>query len=156
MHYKYYLLNTMSQQTNFKLILCAFLLGLIMHPCNAQSNQTSVEIKDTTAIEDVFDFHIVDEKPEFPGGNECLFEYLSKAIRYPRLGGCGIQGRVICQFIIHEDGSINDINVIRSLDRDLDKEAVRIIKEMPKWEPGIHQGKPVKVRYTIPINFKLH
>ena len=102
-------------------------------------------------------FVVVESMPEFPGGQQALFKYLSENVKYPVIAQeNGIQGRVICQFVVNRDGSIVDVEVVRSGgDPSLDKEAVRVIKSMPKWKPGKQRGKPVRVKYTVPVNFKL-
>lgn len=102
-------------------------------------------------------FMVVETMPEFPGGQAALFKYLSENVKYPVIAQeNGIQGRVICQFTVNKDGSIVDVDVVRSGgDASLDKEAVRVIKSMPKWKPGKQRGKPVRVKYTVPVNFKL-
>ncbi len=102
-------------------------------------------------------FVVVESMPEFPGGQQALFKYLSDNIKYPVIAQeNGIQGRVICQFTVNKDGSIVDIEVVRSGgDPSLDKEAVRVIKTMPKWKPGKQRGKPVRVKFTVPVSFKL-
>ena len=102
-------------------------------------------------------FVVVEKMPEFPGGQAALFKYLSENVKYPVIAQeNGIQGRVICQFTVNKDGSIVDVVVARSGgDASLDKEAVRVIKSMPKWTPGQQRGKPVRVKYTVPVNFKL-
>ena len=102
-------------------------------------------------------FVVVESMPEFPGGQQALFKFLSENIKYPVIAQeNGIQGRVICQFTVNKDGSIVDIEVVRSGgDPSLDKEAVRVIKSMPKWKPGKQRGKPVRVKYTVPVSFKL-
>jgi TonB family protein len=101
-------------------------------------------------------YDIVEQMPSFPGGQSALFQYLSKNIQYPKL--CeehGIQGRVICSYIVEEDGSITDVQVRKSVHPSLDKEAVRVIQSMPKWNPGKENGLPVRVRYNLPITFSL-
>ena len=102
-------------------------------------------------------FVVVESMPEFPGGQQALFKYLSENVKYPVIAQeNGIQGRVICQFVVNKDGSIVDVEVVRSGgDPSLDKEAVRVIKSMPKWKPGKQRGKAVRVKYTVPVNFKL-
>ncbi|MGM9831723.1 MAG: energy transducer TonB [Paludibacteraceae bacterium] len=102
-------------------------------------------------------FDRAEEQPEFPGGNEKLFKYLSENVKYPVIAQeNGIQGRVICQFVVNKDGSIVDVVVVRSGgDASLDKEAIRLMKSMPKWKPGMQRGKPVRVKFTVPVNFKL-
>ena len=102
-------------------------------------------------------FVIVESMPEFPGGQQALFKYLSENVKYPVIAQeNGIQGRVICQFVVNKDGSIVDVEVVRSGgDPSLDKEAVRVIKSMPKWKPGKQRNQPVRVKFTLPVNFKL-
>ena len=102
-------------------------------------------------------FVVVETMPEFPGGQQALFKYLSENVKYPVIAQeNGIQGRVICQFVVNKDGSIVDVEVVRSGgDASLDKEAVRVIKSMPKWKPGKQRGKAVRAKYTVPVNFRL-
>ena len=114
------------------------------------------EVKPVEEEEEVV-FVVVETMPEFPGGQAALFKYLSENVKYPVIAQeNGIQGRVICQFVVNKDGSIVDVEVVRSGgDASLDKEAVRVIKSMPKWKPGKQRGKAVRVKYTVPVNFKL-
>ena len=95
--------------------------------------------------------------PEFPGGTEALIKFLQDNVTYPQIAKeNNIEGRVLCQFVVEKDGTITDIQVVRSGgDASLDKEAVRVLRLMPKWKPGKQQGKPVRVKYTVPVNFKL-
>jgi protein TonB len=98
----------------------------------------------------------VEKMPEFPGGQDALNRFLVRNIKYPLLAQeNGIQGRVVCQFVVNSDGSIVDISVVRGVEESLDKEAIRVIKSMPKWTPGRQRGKSVRVKYTLPIRFKL-
>ena len=101
-------------------------------------------------------FQVVEEMPEFPGGmGECL-KFLGKNIKYPTISQeNGVQGRVIIQFVVNKDGSIVDPVVVRGVDPYLDKEALRVVKTMPKWKPGKQRGKAVRVKYTVPVTFKL-
>ena len=99
---------------------------------------------------------VVEEMPQFPGGAAALMQYLSKNIRYPEEAHKNnIQGRVIVNFIVETDGSITEAKVWRSIHPLLDAEALRVINAMPKWNPGIQGGKPVRVKYTVPVTFKL-
>ena len=118
--------------------------------------QAPVEVKEEEEEEEVV-FVVVEKMPEFPGGQQALFKYLSENVKYPVIAQeNGIQGRVICQFVVNKDGAIVDIEVVRSSgDASLDKEAVRVIKSMPKWKAGKQRGKAVRVKYTLPVNFKL-
>ncbi|MBQ0104041.1 MAG: energy transducer TonB [Prevotellaceae bacterium] len=101
-------------------------------------------------------FQVVEQMPEFPGGMEALLQYLGKNIKYPASAQeNGIQGKSIIEFVVNKDGSIVDPKVIKSLDAACDKEAMRVIKAMPKWTPGKQRGKPVRVKYTVPVSFRL-
>ena len=102
-------------------------------------------------------FMVVESMPEFPGGQQALFKYLAENVKYPVIAQeNGIQGRVICQFVVEKDGKVSDIQVVRSSgEASLDKEAQRVINSMPKWKPGKQRGKPVRVKYTLPVNFRL-
>lgn len=101
-------------------------------------------------------FVVVENQPEFPGGQAAMMKFLSDNIKYPVIAQeNGIQGRVICNFVVERDGSITDVQVVRGVDPSLDKEAVRVIQSMPKWKPGMQRGKPVRVRFTLPVVFRL-
>ncbi len=102
-------------------------------------------------------YTVVDEPCSFTGGSGALMKYISKNIQYPEVRCCrGIQGRVIVTFIIAKDGSVQQAKVIRSIDPDYcDKEALRIVKGMPKWKASKLKGKPVHQRFTLPIQFRL-
>ncbi len=101
-------------------------------------------------------FEVVEHAPEFPGGMAALLQFLSKNIKYPTIAQeNGTQGRVIVQFVVNRDGSIVDPVVVRSVDPYLDKEALRVIATMPKWKPGMQRGKPVRVKFTVPVAFRL-
>ena len=102
-------------------------------------------------------FVVVESMPEFPGGQQAMMKYIAENIKYPVIAQeNGIQGRVICQFVVNKDGSIVDVVAVRSSgEASLDKEAIRVIKSMPKWKPGKQRGKPVRVKYTVPVNFRL-
>lgn len=109
-------------------------------------------------VEEVADeiFDVVEENPEFPGGDDARSKYLSENIRYPEIAQeNGIQGRVIVQFVVEKDGSTTAITVARGVDPSLDKEAVRVVKEMPRWKPGKQRGKPVRTKFTLPVVFRL-
>lgn len=129
---------------------------------SSEENNQAVEIKyvpvevEEEEPEEQQIFQVVEEMPEFPGGMaECL-KFISKNIKYPTIAQeNGVQGRVIIQFVVNQDGSIVDPVVMRSVDPYLDKEALRVIKMMPKWKPGKQRGKAVRVKYTVPVTFKL-
>jgi protein TonB len=101
-------------------------------------------------------FDVVEQMPSFPGGPAALMQYLSSNIKYPVVAEeNGVQGRVVCTFVVEKDGSITDVRVIKSVDPSLDKEAVRVVKGMPKWIPGKQNGSAVRVKYTVPVTFRL-
>jgi protein TonB len=101
-------------------------------------------------------FVVVEKQPEFPGGNAAMMKFLNDNIRYPVIAQeNGIQGRVICNFVVERDGSITDAQVIRGVDPSLDREAIRVIQQMPRWEPGKQRGAAVRVRFTLPVVFRL-
>jgi len=101
-------------------------------------------------------FQVVEVMPEFPGGQAALLSFLSKNIKYPAVAQeNGAQGRVIVQFVVNRDGSVVDPEVLRSVDPSLDREALRVISAMPRWRPGMQRGRAVRVKYTVPVTFKL-
>ena len=101
-------------------------------------------------------FAIVEKMPQFPGGEKAINEFISKTLQYPVIAQeNGIQGKVVCSFIINQDGSVTDAEVISGVDPSLDREALRIVSAMPKWTPGTQRGKAVCVKYTMPVTFTL-
>ena len=112
-------------------------------------------IKSNVTDDDVYE--VVENMPEFPnGGMGELMKYLSANIRYPEAAHkAGIQGRVTVQFVVGKDGSIGNVSILRGVNADLDAEAIRVISSMPKWKPGTQKGEPVKVKYTVPVMFRL-
>ena len=107
-------------------------------------------------VEETKVFDVVEEMPQFPGGQAALLEYLAKNIKYPVVAEeNGVQGRVIVTFVVERDGSITDVRVVKSVDPSLDKEAARVVKSMPKWQPGKQNGSAVRVKYTVPVQFRL-
>ncbi len=119
----------------------------------AQTTKDSVPDEEDEKI-----YVVVEQMPQFPGGQQALFKYLSENVKYPAIAKENrIQGRVICQFVVNKDGSITDVEVVRSGgDPSLDREAVRVIKSMPNWIPGRQKGKPIRVKYSVPVNFRLN
>ena len=102
-------------------------------------------------------FDVVEVMPQFPGGQIAMLQYLMKNIKYPEQAMKeGIQGRVAVRFIVEKDGSISDVKPVLSVHPLLNKEAVRVVESMPKWTPGKQNGKPVRVRFNVPVMFKLN
>jgi len=107
-------------------------------------------------VDENFVFVTVEKMPEFPGGEAALLKWIADHINYPTIAAeNGIQGRVSCTFTVNADGSVTDVQVIRPRDPNLDKEAIRVLKQLPKFKPGEQRGKPVRVKYSIPVNFRL-
>ena len=101
-------------------------------------------------------FDVVEEMPHFPGGPAALRAFLSSNTKYPVVAQeNGVQGRVIVSFVVERDGSITDVRVVRSVDPSLDREATRVVKSMPRWSPGKQNGSAVRVKYTVPVVFRL-
>lgn len=117
---------------------------------NDDKKAEAIETDDSNA------FDVVEKKPEFPGGAEAMMKYLSENIHYPEAAfKAGKQGRVVVSFIIESDGRISNAHVIKNVDNDLDAEAVRVVGAMPKWMPGMQDGKAVRVKFAMPITFRL-
>lgn len=132
-----------------KLLLIMFALFATHAMGYAQDVSTTAQTETSGEI-------VVEKQPEFPGGMKALMQYLQRSIRYPAI--CqqqGIQGRVIVQFVVDVDGSIADVQVVKRINPHLDKEAVRVISNMPKWTPGMQRGENVRVRFTLPVGFSL-
>ena len=101
-------------------------------------------------------FDVVEEMPHFPGGAAALQAFLSSNTKYPVVAQeNGVQGRVIVSFVVERDGSITDVKVVRSVDPSLDREATRVVRSMPRWSPGKQNGSAVRVKYTVPVVFRL-
>lgn len=128
-------------------------------------NNTTVEIVDLSAetgpsedeeAESNTIFTVVEQQPEFPGGEAALMAFIKKNLKYPAFAAeNGIQGRVTLSFVVEKDGSVTDIQEMRSPSEDLTKEAKRVVSSMPKWKPGKQRGKPVRVKYVLPVTFRL-
>lgn len=115
-----------------------------------------VTVKEEKEEESAEVFFIVEDMPEFPGGEMALRTYIANAIKYPVIAQeNGIQGKVYVTFVVGKDGSVGDAKIARGVDPSIDKEALRVVNSLPKWKPGKQRGKPVNVSYTVPINFVL-
>ena len=102
-------------------------------------------------------YDVVEVMPQYPGGQIAMMKYIMENIKYPKqIMEEGIQGRVTVSFIVEKDGRVSNVRLLRSVQPSLDKEAIRVVKSMPKWTPGKHNGKPVRVRFNLPVMFKLN
>jgi len=115
-----------------------------------------VSAKEEEEEEEAQVFFIVEDMPEFPGGEMALRTYIAQSIKYPVIAQeNGIQGKVYVTFVVGKDGKVSNASIARGVDPSIDKEALRVVNTLPKWKPGKQRGKPVNVSYTVPINFVL-
>ena len=136
-------------------------IGALAVKGNDDANGEVLKIKEAVAqpepkpeVEKVFD--VVEQMPSFPGGPSALMEWLSNNVKYPVVAQeNGVQGRVVVSFVVERDGSITDVKVVRGVDPSLDKEASRVVKAMPRWIPGKQNGSAVRVKYNVPVAFRL-
>lgn len=134
----------MKKQFLLLVALFAFLLNV-----NAQKNVSKND-------ESTRQYQVVEQMPEFPGGQKALLKFLENNVRYPTFASANkIQGRTVVSFVVEPDGSVDNVEVAKSSSSVLDEEAVRVVKKFPKWKPGMIDGKPVRVKYCVPVNFKL-
>ena len=107
-------------------------------------------------VEETKVFTVVEQMPMFPGGDAALMSYLANNIHYPTVAAeNGVQGRVVVGFVVERDGSITDVRILRGVDPSLDREAMRVVKSMPRWTPGKQNGSAVRVKYQVPVAFRL-
>ena len=117
---------------------------------------TPVKIEEEQDEEEVKIFTVVEQDPEFPGGMEALLKYLAQNIKYPQLArDNGITGKVFVTFVVERDGSIANVKLLRDIGGGCGQEAIRVVKSMPKWNPGKQRGKAVRVQFNLPVNFTL-
>jgi len=115
-----------------------------------------VQVEDEESAEETQIFMVVESMPNFPGGEPALYKYLAENIKYPQMAKeSGIQGRVFVTFVVERDGSVTDVRVLRGIGGGCDEEAIRVVKNMPKWTPGKQRGKAVRVQYNLPVKFTL-
>lgn len=123
---------------------------------NSTPAQEPIKLREPQMENDVY-YTVVEAMPSFPGGEAEMVKFISENLRYPVVAQeAGIQGRVTLRFVVSKTGTIENITVIRSLDPSCDKEAIRVVKSMPKWTPGKQNGLPVNVYFNLPISFKLN
>ena len=134
------------------------LLVVVFVPARAnaqdKTEKTTQTRKDTTTDDKVYE--VCEQMPIFEGGDAALMKYLTDSVKYPELAKKhGVQGRVVIGFIVEKDGSLTDVKVLRHVDVALDAEALRVVKGMPKWIPGCQDEQLVRVRYNVPVSFRL-
>lgn len=132
------------------------LCGALAQKSNAQVFNIALSTSSTSSTVEVYEFEAVEERPEFPGGERGLLNYINSERQYPHEAySKGIQGRVLVSFIICTDGSVSNIAVIKGVEDSLNDEAVRIVSRMPRWTPGKVENERVYVRLVLPIVFRL-
>ena len=141
-------------------------VSLLLAGCNANPQQTETATPDAsdTATETAAPaptptdsvYEVAEVMPEFPGGTQALFKFISENLEYPQHAIDGqIEGRVVVQFVVDKTGKVGNIQVVRSIDKLLDQAAIDVVRALPAWKPGMQNGQPVNVRYTLPVSFKL-
>lgn len=144
------------------------IIGLLLTGCNANhstteqatppdsATETTAAPADSTSLSSDSIFEVAEVMPEFPGGTQALFKFISENLKYPQNAIDGqIEGRVVLQFVVDKAGKVGNIQVKRSIDPALDRAAIDVIRTLPDWKPGMQKGQPVNVRYTLPVSFKL-
>ena len=141
-------------------------VSLLLAGCNTNPQQTETAAPDAsdTATETAAPaptptdsvYEVAEVMPEFPGGTQALFKFISENLEYPQHAIDGqIEGRVVVQFVVDKTGKVGNIQVVRSIDKLLDQAAIDVVRALPAWKPGMQNGQPVNVRYTLPVSFKL-
>ena len=144
-------------------------VSLLLAGCNANPQQTETAAPDASDASDTATetaapaptptdsvYEVAEVMPEFPGGTQALFKFISENLEYPQHAIDGqIEGRVVVQFVVDKTGKVGNIQVVRSIDKLLDQAAIDVVRALPAWKPGMQNGQPVNVRYTLPVSFKL-
>lgn len=142
-------------------------IGLLLTGCNANpstgqettpdsATETTTAPTDSLSLPTDSVFEVAEVMPEFPGGTQALFKFISGNLKYPQNAIDGqIEGRVVLQFVVDKAGKVGNIRVVRSIDPALDQAAIDVVRALPDWKPGMQDGQPVNVRYTLPVSFKL-
>ena len=136
------------------LILLVVAVAPVRASAQDKKEKTTQTHKDTTTDDKIYE--VCEQMPIFEGGDAALLKYLTDSVKYPELAKKhGVQGRVVMGFIVEKDGSLTNVKVLRSVDRALDAEALRVVKGMPKWIPGRQNEQRVRVKYNVPVSFRL-
>jgi len=156
-------MNTMTHHSRLR-ILASILVPALSVSVAAQVD--TEEVKDGVVITEQAPlpeeaegvvFTIVEQMPQYPGGQDGMMRYLGSNIKYPEEASeAGIEGVVYVTFVVEKDGAVGEARVLRGIGAGCDEEAVRVVRAMPKWEPGMQRGKPVRVQYNLPIRYKLN
>lgn len=151
--YSYYRSKSIIGGTSFKI---KFRLLGYNSPSIDSNDLASNREPDSGLYSDPTVYDVVEQMPSFPGGPSALMKYIVDNLKYPVVARAnGIEGRVVVSFIVNRDGSLSDVKVERSVDPSLDREAMRVVRSMPKWIPGKSHGSTVPVRYNIPVSFRI-
>lgn len=143
--------NNSSFALAITLVVAALFVGVELKASNRFFSPEHMVAEDGGPI-----YTAVEQMPKFPGGDVALLRYISSHVKYPaEAAKKRVQGHVIVKFVVERDGSISNVSVLRSVDPSLDREAIRLIKSMPKWHPGKQNGTTVRVKYQVPVSFRL-
>jgi len=149
-----YIFPAITEGKSFKFDIVSAFKGYAPSSFNGFFIHTEQQPSETEKDENIYD--TVEQMPEFPGGLPACMSYIARNVKYPTIAlENGIQGRVVVQFCVEKDGSISNTVATKSVNPYLDKEALRVVSSMPKWTPGKQKGKPVRVKYTLPVHFRL-
>lgn len=131
-------------------------VGVLLHPCEKDKIVIPYRPDYVEPVDENKVYDVVEEMPSFPDGDKAMHEYLRKNIQYSdEMAESCVQGRVIISFVVEKDGSLTDFKVVKSVEPAYDKEALRVVKSMPKWIPGSQNGVKVRVKYLVPVIFRL-
>ena len=138
----------------FKFVLLTLLMVALLLGNSINVVACNSEIDNITQQEEIY--HLPDKMPKFKGGETGLAKFLKENVKYPNIAReNGVQGRVLVEFIVEKNGSITNVKIIKGVEPNLNNEALRVVNMMPRWKPGKHNGKKVRVRYSMPIHFRL-
>ncbi len=139
---------------NKKTIIIGLISMFVMLASNVSAKKSITNEESMPKQEMIYD--VVEVMPSYPGGTTKLMEFLNNNVMYPKIAQKkGIQGRVVVKFIVEKNGMVTNVETLRQVNPELDNEAIRVVKSMPKWTPGMHNGKAVRVKYCLPISFRL-
>lgn len=142
--------------TRTMLLLALIVPSMMMAQVTSDEPIAPQEVSEPSRPEQDAVLTIVEQMPEFPGGTQAMMAYLTKQLQYPEEAKEeGIQGKVFLSLVVNQDGSISDVRVLRGAHPLLDREAIRVVKSMPKWNPGMQNGRACRVQYNLPVAFKL-
>lgn len=149
-------METLLKKYGTLCLIATFLVACKDAKCQQQKETVDTQEHKSVSSEpqDPINPGVIAEMPEFPGGEGKLLQFIAENVRLPKcVTDAGVKGRCVVEFVVEKDGTVSDFKVVRSLNKECDEEAVRVLKTMPKWKPGMERGKPIRVKYTVPVKF---